>query len=410
MSKKNKKKKFISRRDFLKQISTGGKSLFLLSSLPIISCKLSDSNENDNNQTPNTNDQNPPTELGGRVIHAYNSMATSWDFSSGYYGDYVNQSIIDDMVDQGLMRLTGESTVSQAWQTLIPDYSAGKAIAIKVNFNNCGGCDDSSIVIDALIHPINSIIQGLKQIGVAEQDIWIYDASRIMTYRFTNGCNFSNVRFIGKWVSPCTEGTTFTSSESNAVVAFSPPPGTPSPTTQRIADLLIDASYLINIPIMKTHGAGITLSFKNHFGTIYRCADLHDYIYNGGAHYDSNYNPMVDIYKNTHIQNKTVLTIGDGLFGNWVNNWTEPVRWDIFNNEAPNSLFFAVDPVAVDCVMADFLDAELIAQRGYGLPGMSDDYLQLAANAELGIYERGNPLATPYGDGYSLITYERIEG
>jgi hypothetical protein len=115
---------------------------------------------------------------------------------------------------------------------------------------------------------------------------------------------------------------------------------------------------------------------------------------------------MVDMYMNPHIRDKTVLTIGDGLFGNWVNNWTEPTPWILSKNKASNSLLFATDPVAIDCVMADFLDAEYHARYGYGIPDMADDYLVLAENVGLGMYERGDPLPGN-GSGYSRIQYAR---
>jgi hypothetical protein len=51
--------------------------------------------------------------------------------------------------------------------------------------------------------------------------------------------------------------------------------------------------------------------------------------------------------------------------------------------------------VAVDCVMCDFLAAELTLTQGY------DDYLRLASQAGLGVYERGNPR----GSGYQQIQY-----
>ena len=62
--------------------------------------------------------------------------ATSWDFSTSWYGDYVDQDVVNNMVDEGLKTLTGESTVADSWRALLPGYSHGKAIAIKVNLNN----------------------------------------------------------------------------------------------------------------------------------------------------------------------------------------------------------------------------------------------------------------------------------
>ncbi|MCK5198762.1 MAG: DUF362 domain-containing protein [Spirochaetales bacterium] len=395
-----KKDNFITRRAFLRKTGIIGTGIFLFSFLPFKACKLSSSDE----EPPSTSTS---PQLEGRVVHTYSSNATSWDFDTEYYGNHVSQTVVDDMVNRGIKELTGKLTVSQAWQSLIPGYSSGKTIAIKVNFNNCYSCSPSDIRIDALIHPVNSIIQGLKQIGVEENNIWIYDAVRNIPSRFTSGCPFSNVQFISK--PPCTGGITFVSSDPDAFVTFSG--GTPPPNAQRIADVLIDASYLINIPIVKAHGsAGITLSFKNHFGTIQAPADLHDYISDSAAGiiYSKDYNPMVDIYLNPHIKDKTILTMGDALFGNWYNNLTKPPKWLLFGDGAPNSLFFATDPVSIDCVMADYLNAEYFSQTGFNLTDMADDYLVLAENAGLGIFERGNPLQTPYGSGYTKIDYTRI--
>ena len=52
--------------------------------------------------------------------------------------NYVNQNVVNDMVDQGMMALTGTATVADAWRTLLPGYQTGQGIAIKVNLNNCG--------------------------------------------------------------------------------------------------------------------------------------------------------------------------------------------------------------------------------------------------------------------------------
>jgi len=335
-------------------------------------------------------------------VHIHDNDATYWNFDSNYYGDYVRQDVVDNMVDRGVMELTGTTSVANAWQALIPDYQPGKAIAIKVNFNNAHwSCEESDVDIDALIHPVNAIVRGLKLIGVAEADIWVYDATREIPNRFVSGCLYSGIQY---FASGCRTEATFDSDDPDAIVHFSPPGGIPAPADQKIADVLIDATYLINIPIIKKHkGASVTLSFKNHLGTIARPSDLHSYLGATEPYYSSSYNPMVDIYSNPHVRYKTRLVVGDGLFGNRRNNTDEPEPWTTFGGGAPNSLFFAVDPVAIDCVMCDFLDAEL------GIYDWADEHLQVAEGAGLGTYERGNPWQEPYGSGYSQIDYDRFE-
>ena len=303
------------------------------------------------------------------------------------------------MVDQGLMALTGTSTVANAWRALLPNYRPGQGIAIKVNLNNAFQCDDADGQIDALIHPVNGIVRGLKQIGVMETDIWLYDAKRAIPQRLVAASQYSNIRYYGRL--PCGhDEARFDSNDAHAYVAFSPPSGIPLPPRVKITDVLIQATYLINMPIMKTHGGmGITLSFKNHLGTVDQPAAFHDYAGLNGPYYGSDYSPLVDLYRNSHIAGKTVLIIGDGLFAARDNNTAPPSPWQTCGSQVPNSLFFAADPVAIDCVMYDFLAAEA------DVPATADDYLRLASDAGLGVFERGDP----WGSGYTRIDYVRME-
>lgn len=336
----------------------------------------------------------PPT--GSRVVHVHNSRATSWNGQTDFW-NYVDQTTVDTMVDQGMKALTGTSTVAEAWDSLLPDYSPGEIVAIKVNFNNSTACNDADAQIDALMQPVNAVIRALKLIGVPEKNIWIYDASRHIPDRFVAANLYSNVVFLDRG---CRQPVTWSSDDPDAYVTFLPPSGHPALPATRIDDVLIDCAYLINMPIMKPHGiAGITLTFKNHFGDITSPWNLHPYIDLGGASYRADYNPLVDIYRNPHIGEKTVLVVGDGLIASLAFDGP-PSLWGTFGNHTPNSLFFATDPVAIDCVMCDFLAAEI------SIPAEADDYLVLAEQDGLGTYERGDP----WGVGYTVIDYVKIVG
>jgi hypothetical protein len=336
----------------------------------------------------------PPT--GSRVVHVHNSGATSWNGQTDFW-NYVNQSTVDTMVDQGMMALTGAATVAQAWESLLPNYTAGQFVAIKLNFNNCSACNDADGQIDALIQPVNAVVRGLKLIGVPEANIWVYDASRRIPNRFVNGNLYSGVVFRD---AGCRQGVSWSSTDPNAQVTFRPPAGHPAPPATRIDDVLINCSYLINMPILKPHRiAGITLAFKNHFGDITSPWSLHNYIRLTDPLYRSDYSLLVDIFRNPHIAGKTILVLGDGLVASKQYDGP-PSVWSTFGNQTPNSLFFATDPVAGDCVMADLLTAEMT------IPAAAGDYLALAAQAGLGTYERGDP----WGAGYSIIDYVKISG
>ena len=331
------------------------------------------------------------------VVHTYCERAANWDFVTGWWGAHVYQDVVSDMVDRGVMELTGRKTRVDAWRALIPNYVSGQRVAIKANFNNAWSVDDSDNVIDAAIEPVNAVIAGLKEIGVAESNIWIYDAVRAIPTRFPGGCPYPAVQFSGS--SPNSQG--FSSTEK---VAFQPPPGRPALADQRVSNVLVNADYLINMPLMKKHCcAWVTLSFKNHFGSIQDCAALHGYTFPYEDDYTSAYSALVDIYKNLHFGPKTVLTIGDGLYGSRGDQGSVPEAWTTFSNESPRSLFFSQDPVAIDSVMYDFLEAEA------GVEDEGDDYLALAANAGLGVFEHRAPGASSREEWYSQIDYRYLD-
>ena len=354
-----------------------------------------------------------------RVVSVHDTDATSWTFSctsSGtcaeYYGDdaYVDQDVVDQMVVSGMKALTGEDTVDDAWDAILPAYQPGEVVAIKVNFNDSimgggtSGYGDNDAYVDALPQIINSIIDGLTSIGVSEDDIWIFDVSRYITDRFRARIDYASVRYFDRYGNGAdVAAAAFDSTDLSAAVVFT---DTAYSGSHSVSDVLVDADYLINVPIMKRHGgAGITLALKNHLGSINGFYSgghtMHNYIYLGNGSYDSDSNPMVDISLNANIMDKTVLVIGDALYGGWSSNNTPPERWDSFGDDSPNMLFFGADPVAVDSVMFDYLDRE-----GYVNP-KSEDIFIIAANEGIGVHERWN---NDTDRVYQTIDYVEIEG
>lgn len=347
----------------------------------------------------------------GVVVHLRAPEVTNWYFDSDtYYGRTqavgvpgVSQAVVDAMVDRGVTALFGLSpaAVAEAWRRLTPDYVPGKRVAIKVNLNNSFECDSGTTAIDAIAQPVNAVVRGLLSRGVCQEDIVVYDAIRFFPERVYQELAYKGVQIHdrGCYGYPAT----FSSSDPHAEVQFFPPGG--SQPSVRLCDALIDAQYLINMPILKGHPlAGVTLGFKNHFGSTNNPSGMHDYVTTSYPLIDQ-YDALVDLFSNPHIRYKTVLTIGDGIYGSRRYQNTPPQPWSTFGDTSPCSLFFSTDPIAIDCVMHDLLKAE----RGDSQPGVSNSYLELAGNAGLGIFEAGDPWQTPYGSGYRKIVYQRID-
>ena len=204
-----------------------------------------------------------PPVLQGRVVHTHSANATSWAGQTDYW-NYVNQNVVNDMVDQGMMALTGTATVADAWRTLLPGYQPGQGIAIKVSFNNTDTCNNTDGAIDGIIEPVNAIVSGLQRIGVRTADIWVYDATRALPDRFVSG-GLAGIRYFdGSWQGICRNPAGF-DGRSESRIVFSPPSGVPMPPDEYITDVLVNAHYLINMPIMKRHGCGRVFGLQESF-------------------------------------------------------------------------------------------------------------------------------------------------
>ncbi len=336
-----------------------------------------------------------------RVVRVHTESAAAWDYAtSTWFGSYVDQSAVDEMMAAGLCTLTGASNAAEAWQILLPAYQPGQMIAVKVNFNNTSACSYTANRIDALIEPVNALISTLAARGVRPEDIYVYDAKRSIPEAFYSRRRFSQAHYLGNVAGCSGELATFGNMLPDLLVRFAQPK---LAMPRYLTDLLHQATYVINMPIIKRHSSNpLTLGFKNHFGSLSELGGAapdnpHLYI-SPTEYYEADKHPVVDIYANANIAQKTVLTVGDALFGGSAAN-AAPQPWATFSGRSPASLVFSRDPVAADCIMADLLNAE------WPFPDHGYDYLRLANQRGLGVYEKGDP----WHPAYASIDYRVIE-
>ena len=343
-----------------------------------------------------------PTGLNpGRVVWVWNPNATRKNFIGYWWSEDNNdQDVLNEMISDGIQSLAGEETDSASWDTLFTyfnqdhgygeiGYQPGEKIAIKVNLNNCYGSyttednnrDASPYVTKALLGQLVDVV------GVNNEDIYVYDASRKIPNWFYDRVSndFPDIHYVDSDGGASGREKVISSSEK---IYFADDVG----VIRTLPTVVTEAKYLINIPILKRHPIdwGVTLSGKNLFGTwIEEVSAVHNY--HRAAFTSGNPAPQTDLLAHEHIGGKTLLYLGDGTFPTKIDHSTiGKYKMKPFNRDWTNSLFFSQDPVALDSVMYDFIFTE-----GCNPSEGSQNYLHQSAEPLQDTYD-------PEGDGVYL--------
>lgn len=333
-----------------------------------------------------------PSRAKPKVIHVSNPEATSWDYTTPEYLDFIHQETVEKMLGQGIMRLTGEQSVDSAWRRLIPDYSVGERIAIKPNFNSLHLGVDGLITCPQLIR---AVVKGLTEsLSARESDIYVYDLCKwIPDSRIRSRIGFQ-INYVERRTDGFFDRRIATrlawgleSGDRSAQVAMSSSivSSGGEPVKCYIPKVLTHCEHLINIALMSNHPfLAISGPLKNHFGTV-RFSNYNSY---PGVLHGTVLEPsIVDLNMNPHIQRKTRLFVCDALLGQFARGEGGfAQRWKTFPSEngVPNSLFFATDAVAMESLLLYFINRERSEQ---GLKIRSHDYLHSADQRGLGIHE-----------------------
>ena len=327
----------------------------------------------------------------GRVIWAHNPQATLWDGQSDFWWaeKFTNQGLVSEMLSQSLRQLTGQSNDMASWEALFTHfkiqhgqtggYRPGEKIAIKVNLNGSKNHSDplnNSFTSPALAF---ALLNQLVHAGVKPNDITLYDASRFVPDPIVNVCGTPPLAGMHFADFSGGDGREVCQRDLSHPIQWSiDPKGNPA----YLPTVVTQAAYLINVSLFKGHSlAGMTLTAKNHFGTLMsdldgqptinppQGANLHGFV----AAYDvkgspdwswphapmDSYSPLVDLIGHPHLGGKTLLFVIDGLYG--VESQNAQVSNQSlfqsapFNNHWSSSLLLSQDPVALDSVGADIL-------------------------------------------------------
>lgn len=421
--------------------------------------------------------------MPGRVVWAWNPDATSEDIAivpGDSWWDYKNNdtTIIRNMVTNSLQLLTQTEDHAEAWHLIFSNHNQKKhgedrgyhddeKIFVKVNQGTAGwlagglpefGWPESG-GLDAIeswhknhfgaaetgpFVVLNILRQLVNVAGVPQEQIFVGDPMAIIfkhNFDVWHG-EFPNVKYIDK--RPENHQRTLITEAGQPSMFYSDNGTILGHENESFFIEMEEADYLINVATFKPHKrAGITLTAKNHFGSITRdgAEHLHPSLIStsdqGGVPHNSGYKKYrvtVDIMGHKYLGQNTMLFVLEALFGGSEDEVKKPIKYfsDPFNGDWCNSIFMSLDQVALESVAYDFLRTEFDGEKNPGLNGSYpdypnwegvDDYLHQAADPDnwpegitynpdgsgvltsLGIHEHwNNPIDKQYSRNLGLDT------
>jgi hypothetical protein len=378
----------------------------------------------------------------GRVVWARDPKAAHWsgDIQSKtdqWWMDKNNdQARIDAMLSNTLRKLTGAASDDEAWKTIFTYYNSksrgpnqhnlektgyktGEIVAVKVNLNNSTSADGPGNLLDLSPQMALAMVRQLvNHAHVPPSNIVIYDARRFIYPGMLNKIwgEYKDVRFVQREEPDPTqpknpaygghhglEGANWVEGVSYSANTYH--------DAKLIPQQIKDATYIVNLALLKAHSypysgaaeggddgqTAITMTGKNHFGSIKGTPELHAAINTNQEGKPHAYSPIVDLSASPNLGAKTILYVLDGLYcgRRWqtfplhfpnapFNNRVEPYA----NTDWPSSVLASLDGVALDSVGLDILLSQTKNNLGAdGHPRIAirenaDDYLQEEALAD----------------------------
>ena len=344
----------------------------------------------------------------GRVVWVHDQDATNENYdpaSAGndwwYSHNNADQDIIKKMLSSAIVQYACNNDISEAWEAIFKSYNsshgrgekgytAGEKIVVKINLTNHSR--SSSERMDATPQLLNALLHELTvNAGVQQSDITLGDPYRDFRAEYVDlvMSEFPDVHYVdGKGG----KGVIQTVPSEDEVLVFSD-----KKIKSTLPQYYLDATYLINIPCLKTHeGGGLTLIAKNHFGSFLEKGGNPASQYAAAVHYSlpssaagqKKYRNLVDLMGHKETGGKGLLYIIDGIWGgeDW-KGWIKKFYSKPFNNDYPNSILIGQDPVALESVCFDILFEECHAdetKENYpiNLKNEIADYLLQCASAD----------------------------
>jgi uncharacterized protein (DUF362 family) len=270
-----------------------------------------------------------PTLLNFHVERAYAIenvgkvvVATGSDLTKGIS---VNADAANRLLNAAIMAFTDKSTEEEAWKSIFPSLTKDDIVGIKIN---------TLFQLSTHQQVADAIAQNLVAIGVPENNIIIWDKSdsdlRSSGYQINRGD--AGVRCFG----------------TNA--DYDPKIYMIGGQSKRLSKILTQTcDHLINVPVLKDHSiSGVTLSMKNHYGTVDKPGSLHGNVCD----------PYIAELNDTDaVKEKTRLIVMDASVGVYNGGPGAAPQFSY------NSIIVGQDPVALDYHCLQIIDEERVKRN-----------------------------------------------
>lgn len=229
--------------------------------------------------------------------------------SAVWAGADPDPAIVLQMLDDGLRALTDLYDVRAIWRAL---FAPEERVLLKVNCIAYGGPTQPAVTY--------AVAQRLQDAGLRAENILIFDRT---DHELTSA---------GYSLNDGSPGVQCHGSRGDGTEA------TLSQARVRFFQEVDACDALINLPTPKQHGtAGISVSLKNHYGSVNRPGALHGNLCDPA---------IAELNAQPNLRDKTRLVVGAALNVS-PEDWNRPVR--------ENALLLSFDPVALDTVARDIL-------------------------------------------------------
>ena len=267
----------------------------------------------------------------------------------------VDQAAVREMLDRGMLSLTGAKDSKAAWATF---FQRGDVIGVKLN---CSGAP----AIQSSPEIAGEVVKSLMDLGIPGPQIYLYDrfADQIESIGYGKFVP-EGVKIIGiEKVRDSLEGY---DPKTYVEVNFFGEENTRSMLVSLVAKTF---TKIINLPVMKEHGAaGVTGCLKNiAYGNFSNVARSHQ-----GA-LTHTYSFIGTLAGVEPLRSKTVLNIMDGLNGIWHGGPFSILPEYRFS---PKQIMLGTDPVAMDRLLIDVIEAKRKQENAVSLWDRGKEHIQ----------------------------------